>query len=215
MYGLTPSANSQVPNRETRTDCEQMALVGGEAWVSAFLSGSQKSGRKFPCQAKNSMSLPAPTGEAKIGNCLAGFIMAKRVKASRIKKNLTYSIIEAAEELGLSTATIRNWIKQGLHIQKDQRPYLIYGCDLRDFVSQKNTSRKFTLAAGELNCFTCKAGRMPLGNAVIYTPQTAKTGRLSGICSACGGKCARIISNAKISKHSQILKIQFSNGRTP
>ncbi len=141
--------------------------------------------------------------------------MAKRVKASRIKKNLTYSIIEAAEELGLSIATIRNWIKQGLPIQKDQRPYLIYGSGLREFIARKNKAKKFTLEAGELNCFTCKAGRKPLGNAVIYTPQTAKTGRLSGVCHVCGGKCARIISNTKISEHSQILKIQFSNGSAP
>ena len=141
--------------------------------------------------------------------------MPRRAKASRIKKNLTYSILEAAEELEMSIATIRNWIKQGLPIQKDQRPYLIYGSDLRNFIVQKNKARKFTLQAGELNCFTCKAGRKPQDDAVIYAPQTAKTGRLSGVCGVCGGKCARIISNAKISEHSQILQIQFSGGRAP
>jgi hypothetical protein len=142
-------------------------------------------------------------------------MMSRRVTASRIKKNLTYSIIEAAEELDMSIATIRNWIKQGLPIQKDQRPYLIYGNDLRDFIIQKNKARKFTLQAGELNCFTCKAGRQPQGDAVTYTAQTPKTGRLSGVCGICGGKCARIISNVKISEHSETLKIQFSGGEAP
>jgi len=141
--------------------------------------------------------------------------MARRIKASRIKKNLTYSIIEAAEELGLSIATIRNWEKEGLPIQKDQRPFLIYGCDLRDFIVQKYKARKFTLQAGELNCFTCKVGRKPQNDAVIYTPQTIKTGRLSGVCNTCGGKCSRIISNAKISEFSQILRIQFNGGDAP
>ncbi|MFK5980589.1 MAG: helix-turn-helix domain-containing protein [Rhizobiaceae bacterium] len=141
--------------------------------------------------------------------------MSRRVKTSRIKKNLTYSIIEAAEELGLSVATIRSWIKQGLPIQKDQRPYLIYGSDLRYFIAQKNKARKFTLELGELNCFTCKAGRKPQNGAVTYTPQTAKTGRLCGACCVCGGKCARIISNARIRELSQKLKIQFSDGEAP
>ncbi len=141
--------------------------------------------------------------------------MARRIKASRIKKNLTYSISEAAEELGLSIATIRNWIKQGLPIQKDQRPYLIYGSDLRNFIIQKNKARKSPLLDGELRCFTCKAGRKPRNDAVTYTRQTAKTGRISGVCGVCGGKCGLIISNAKISEHSRILKIQFSDAGTP
>jgi hypothetical protein len=141
--------------------------------------------------------------------------MAKRIKASRIKKNLTYTILEAAEELDLSVATIRNWIKQGLPIQNDQRPYLIYGCDLRDFIVQMSKARKFKLQDGELNCFTCNASRAPQGLAVVYTAQTAKTGRLSGVCGVCGGKCSRIISNAKISAFSRILKIQFSDGEAP
>ncbi len=142
-------------------------------------------------------------------------MMANRIKTSRIKKNLTYSIPEAAEELEISVATIRNWIKQGLPVQKDQRPYLIYGCDLRDFITQKNKARKFTLQDGELNCFTCGAGRTPLNGAVVYVPQTTKTGRLTGVCSVCGGKCALIISNAKINEFSQILQIQFSDGGAP
>lgn len=141
--------------------------------------------------------------------------MPKRVKASRIKKNLTYSISEAAEELDLSIATIRNWIKQGLPIQKDQRPYLIYGSDLRNFIIQKNKARKSPLLDGELRCFTCKAGRKPRNDTVTYTRQTAKTGRISGVCGVCGGKCARIISNAKISEISQILKIHFSGAGAP
>jgi len=142
-------------------------------------------------------------------------MMARLIKASRIKKNLTYSIIEAAEELGMSVATIRTWIKQGLPIQRDQRPYLIYGIDLRNFIVAKSKARKFKLLENELSCFTCKTGQPPLNAAVLYTPQTAKTGRLNGICGVCGGKCARIISNTKMDVFSQIFRIQFSDGGSP
>jgi len=141
--------------------------------------------------------------------------MARRINPSRIKNNLTYSIIEAAEELGVSIATIRNWIKQGLPIQKDQRPYLIFGSDLRDFIIRKRKARRFTLRNNELICFSCKAGRQPLNSAVVYHPHTAKTGRLSGVCAVCGNKCARFIGKAQISAFSRILQIQFNDGRAP
>lgn len=141
--------------------------------------------------------------------------MTRRIKANRVKKNLTYSITEAADELEVSTATIRNWVKQGLPIQTEQRPYLIFGDDLREFIVQRREAKKFSLQDGELSCFTCKAGRRPLNDAVVYVRQTAKTGRLSGVCGTCGGKCARIISNAKISVFSQLLKIHFGDGGAP
>ena len=82
--------------------------------------------------------------------------MAKRINLSRIKKNLTYTIVEAAEELGISIATIRNWIKQGVSIEKGQRPFLIYGTDLREFITRKAQSRKFTLQENELNCLPAR-----------------------------------------------------------
>lgn len=141
--------------------------------------------------------------------------MARRINPSRIKKNLTYSILEAAEELDKSTATIRNWIKQGLPIQKDKRPYLIFGSELRDFIIRKRKARRFTLQDDELNCFSCKTGRLPLNNAVVYFPHTVKTGRLSGVCSVCGSKCARFIGNAQIGTFSKIMQIQFNDGRAP
>ena len=141
--------------------------------------------------------------------------MAKRINPSRIKKNLTYTIVEAAEELGVSIASIRNWIKQGLPVEKGQRPFLIYGTGLREFITHKAQSRKFTLKENELNCFTCKAGREPLSDAVTYTPQTAKTGRLCGVCGTCGGKCSRIISNTKLSEFGKLFEIHFNGDGAP
>jgi len=141
--------------------------------------------------------------------------VGKRIALRGIKKNLTYSILEAAEELDKSTATIRSWIKQGLPVQKDQRPYLIFGSDLRDFIISKRKARQFTLQDGELNCFSCKAGCQPLNGSVVYFPHTTKTGRLSGVCSVCGNKCARFIGKAQISTFSKIMQIQFNDGRAP
>jgi len=136
--------------------------------------------------------------------------MAKRINASRIKQNLTYTIAEAADVLDVSIATIRNWIKQGLPIETGQRPFLIYGVDLRDFIRNRKQARRYKLREGELGCFSCDASRLPLNALAVYTTLTTKTGRLSGVCSACGGKCSRIISNAKLPVFFSILKIHFN-----
>lgn len=141
--------------------------------------------------------------------------MGKRVNPKRIKQNLTYTIAEASEELDVSVATIRNWIKQGLPIEKGQRPFLVYGVDLREFIRSKSIARKYKLADGELGCFACKASRPPLEGVATHSPVTAKTGRLAGICSVCGGKCSRIVSNTQLSEFSNLLEIHFNDGSDP
>lgn len=141
--------------------------------------------------------------------------MARRINPSRIKQSLTYTIGEAAEELDVSVATIRNWIRKGLPIETGKRPYLIYGVDLREFIRQNSKARKYKLYDGELGCFSCNASRPPLNGVAAYAPLTVKTGRLSGVCSVCGGKCSRIISTAQLSEFSEILEIQINDGGDP
>lgn len=141
--------------------------------------------------------------------------MAKRINPSRIKKNLTYTITEAAEILEVSIPTIRNWIKLGLPIEKGQRPYLIYGVDLREFIVRKSKARKFNLRKGELGCFSCNASRPPLNAIAEYSVLTAKTGRLSGVCVVCNGNCSRIIGNTQLPAFSAILTIQFNDSSAP
>jgi len=141
--------------------------------------------------------------------------MAKRINPSRIKQNLTYTIAEAAEVLGVSIAAIRNWVKQGLPIETGQRPFLIYGVDLREFIRSQKQARRYTLRDGELGCFSCDASRPPLNGLVVYAVQTTKTGRLSGVCSVCGGKCSRIVSNAQLPIFSALLKIHFNGHCAP
>lgn len=139
--------------------------------------------------------------------CSRGVMMSKNFRHTLIKKHLTYTVTEAAETLGASTATIRNWIKQGLPIQKDRRPYLILGQDLRDFIQKNTNAKRYKLQNSELNCFKCNAGRRPINNAVVLFPQTAKTSRLQGKCDDCGGKVSRVISNALLSEFSKVFEI--------
>ena len=51
--------------------------------------------------------------------------MGKRANPMRIKAVLVYTPEEAAKALGKSTATIRNWIKDGLPVMSSRKPMLI------------------------------------------------------------------------------------------
>lgn len=141
--------------------------------------------------------------------------MARRVVHSKIKRNLTYTIQEAADTLGVSVVTIREWGKKGLPIHRDMRPFLIYGEELRDFIQRIQKARKYKLTDDQLSCFTCKAPCSPKGGIVVLSKQAAKTSRLSGMCSKCGGRCARIISNQRIPLFEQVLQIHLNGDQAP
>jgi len=138
--------------------------------------------------------------------------MGKRANPMAIKASRTYDICEAAAELGCSSATIRNWVKDGLPIMTERKPFLILGADVREYLRARAKMRKSPLNSDELFCLSCRAGRKPLGMAVTCHPNTAKTSRLSGVCNCCGARASRLISNAKIAIFAATFQIKTSRG---
>ena len=68
--------------------------------------------------------------------------MAKTARINAIKAFRCYTIPEAAEVTGVTTRTIRTWIKDGLPVMSGQRPHLIRGDDLRNYNQRKRQDRK-------------------------------------------------------------------------
>lgn len=136
--------------------------------------------------------------------------MSKRANPMAIKAAMTYEVSEAATALGVSVATIRNWVRDGLPIMATKKPYLISGAELRFYLRAKNAAAKKPLNDNELTCFRCRAGRKPLAMAVACVPNTAKTSRLDGECSQCGGAASRIISNTRWEEFAAIF--HFNSG---
>jgi hypothetical protein len=126
-----------------------------------------------------------------------------------IKASLTYEVGEAAAALGKSTATIRNWVRGGLPIMSERKPYLILGLDLRNFLRAKEKAAKCPLKLDELYCLSCRAGRKPLGMAAVCVLNNAKTSRLCGICDHCGASASRLISNTKADAFAQIFHFKI------
>jgi len=133
--------------------------------------------------------------------------MGKRVNPMAVKAALTYEIGEAAAVLGVTSATIRNWIKDGLPVMKAQKPFLISGTAMREYLRAKNRAAKRPLDWNELYCPSCRAGRTPRDMAVTIAPITAKTSLLKGCCSECNATVARIISNADVAEWSKVFQV--------
>ena len=126
----------------------------------------------------------------------------------------SYTFEEAASALGVSMGTVRAWAKNGLPTMKAQRPYLILGEALKDFLLAKSARGRAALQPTELYCLSCKAARTPMGMLVDCIPQTANTSRLMGLCEVCGGRCNRMISRAKIDHFREVFALAEKDAKT-
>lgn len=133
--------------------------------------------------------------------------MPKRPNPMAINMALTYTIEEAANALGVTTATIRNYVRRGLPIMTSQRPYLISGEALRLFLLNERQSCKNPLKDNELFCPSCRKGRRPFGMMVDLVVASSKTGRLTGVCEICDGTSQRMISIRQIKDFAVIFDI--------
>ena len=79
----------------------------------------------------------------------------RRPNRRAIKQHYSYTSEEAARVLGVSKGTVRRWMKDGLPCLTDQRPFLILGTDLRDFLKYRNRPRQ-TCQLNECFCFRCQ-----------------------------------------------------------
>ena len=124
--------------------------------------------------------------------------MRRRVSAARVKRNRSYTLEEAAEQVGVTVQTIRAWVKRGLPVLSARRPYLVLGVDLIDFVKNRSAPRTRRLRIGEFHCLSCKAPRKPAFGIADYVPITPLRGRLEAFCETCGIGCHRFVSAAQI-----------------
>lgn len=132
----------------------------------------------------------------------------------RIKRHRNYTVDEAARSLGVAKGTVRLWIKKGLPVIAEQRPTLILGEDLIDFlVARKRPKRRCALH--ECFCFSCREPRSPAFDAVEYHPLSATSGNLRALCSACATVMHKRLSVSRLNALKQILEVTILEGQRP
>ena len=133
--------------------------------------------------------------------------MSKLPNPMKINKALTYTTEEAARALNVTSATIRNYVRRGLPVMTQKRPFLFSGEALREFLIEQRARAKRPLKPNELFCTACKSGRHPYGLLVDLVPLNTKTAMLKGLCDVCEGPSNRIIGLRKLSDFAETFDI--------
>lgn len=137
--------------------------------------------------------------------------MPKRVPWRRVKSNRNYNFEEVAELLGVSVGTVRRWTRiEGMPFLNEQRPFLILGWQLKEFLKYREAKNGQKMNPTEFFCLTCKAPREPLGMMVDYIPITDNRARLAGLCPCCSGVCNRFVAARLKDKLTEIFDLQIN-----
>lgn len=134
--------------------------------------------------------------------------MAKRANPRLIKRHRNYTIDEAARTLGVAKATIRNWIDDGLTVLKDQRPFLILGSDLVNYLESK-VAKKQTCLPHQCYCFKCRQPKDPAFNEVEYFPSDEAVGNMRALCSDCSTVMNKRISVRQLPAIKQHTRVRI------
>ncbi|MFC4667565.1 helix-turn-helix domain-containing protein [Seohaeicola nanhaiensis] len=126
--------------------------------------------------------------------------MARRVNARRVKVHRTYTLAELADILGVTIGTVRRWCKDGLPCFKDARPFIVRGCDFKQFHADRLARKTTKLKPLEVFCLGCKAPRQPQAGLVDFEHMDTSRVRIMAICPTCEGMARRIIGRQDLRK---------------
>lgn len=128
------------------------------------------------------------------------------------KSHWNYSVAETARIAGVHRNAVRAWIKDGLPLATERRPFLIRGCDLIAYLDRRKKKRKRPLANGEIYCVACHDAKRPAGDMVDYEPASQQSGMLIGICPDCDRYMRRMVSAARLSEVAAGLELSIAGG---
>ncbi len=138
-------------------------------------------------------------------------IKKRRYNTRRIHLTTSYSALEVAELFGLHKGSVLNWIKQGLKIIDQHKPYLIRGSDLFDFLNKRQKQRKVSCQPNELYCFKCRAPRRPLNESIQITKRNNCRLKIEGCCFICNTKMFRDGALSKLDEFRKIFSIELQS----
>tara|TARA_R110000744_G_scaffold185949_3_gene305341 strand:- start:405 stop:887 length:483 start_codon:yes stop_codon:yes gene_type:complete len=138
---------------------------------------------------------------------------SRRPNRRAIKQHFNYTTEEAARTLGISKGTVRRWLKDGLPYIADQRPFLILGADLREFLNnRKKPKQKCELH--QCFCFRCQEPKAAAGGMIDYSPRTVLRGHISANCEDCGTIMHKAFSAAKLPLLERQAEVSFPQGQS-
>ncbi|MCC7037810.1 MAG: helix-turn-helix domain-containing protein [Alphaproteobacteria bacterium] len=119
--------------------------------------------------------------------------LKKRTYNTRlIRLGMSYTVQEVAALFRLHKGAVLRWIKDGLHVIDQRKPYLIYGAELASYLDSKQKKRKQKCRPDELFCCRCRAPRKAWKNLAEIEQRTATKLIIRAICVACNTPLYRL-----------------------
>ena len=119
--------------------------------------------------------------------------------AKRLKKNYSYSTARLKADFGFHPQTIRGWVKRKENPLPciNERPFLIFSEELRDWLKARDAERKVKTEVKQCFCSSCRKAKYPLDEKV-HVPALTNKAQMKGICPACGSIMNKWISLKKL-----------------
>jgi hypothetical protein len=135
-----------------------------------------------------------------------------RPNRSLVKLHRNYTVEEIARLLGVNRQTVRRWIAAGLEVIDDQKPMLVLGHVLHEYLGRKR-SGSGECPPGHCYCVKCRAPRWPDGDMAEYFAMSTTSGNLRALCPTCGSLMHRRIGRTKLDELAALLDITIAEGR--
>jgi len=134
--------------------------------------------------------------------------MANRYNPNKCKINRNYSISEIALLYGVHKNTVKTWLRRGLKRIDNQRPYIILGRDLKQFIKDLRGINKRPCELGEIYCMKCRVPRTPEQGSTVFETETSRYGRIKANCNVCNSpmnRYFRLVDLATLQRHFAVI----------
>lgn len=103
-----------------------------------------------------------------------------------------YSVVEIAQLLNRTPATVRLWIREGLKPIDQRQPYLVHGADLKEWLDRRRLTKRCPCGPGKIFCGKCRSATAPLTVRFDMIDDHSNQLIIKGHCSVCGSATNRI-----------------------
>ncbi len=125
-----------------------------------------------------------------------------------IRMGLSYSVQEVAGLFGLHKNSVLQWIKSGLPVIDQRKPYLIHGADLAAFIKKRQSGRKHKCQPHEFYCCKCRTSRKAWENQVDIVIKNKSKLVITAICAVCNTALHRAGAVRKLAEYQKIFSVQ-------
>ena len=133
--------------------------------------------------------------------------MASRPDGRSISIHRSYTVDEASRALGVCKATIRRWMKAGLPFLNDQKPSLILGLELKEFLKRRKAPKQ-KCRLNEFYCLSCRTPRAPAYGLATVKSRRPATAQIRAVCETCSKPMHKRVSNAQLVELKRILRVR-------